>query len=196
MTLLFKIKSLFKRDKAIYNVYHPDLKAKVEPAFRSNGIQYYRYLKDVDMFWGRYMFMNTFLYEQNLRITLPMLEKYLDSIEKTLNGNTKGVIELGKVFQIIGQIKSRCALAFETETTYRLASVLYFDDTEDLWKYDKAYNDKKIAAWREAKMVDFFYQKPMTEFLNLSDSSPADLVIFMERQKEILESLTIGTSEP
>lgn len=195
MTPLFKIKRLFKRRQDIKNVYHRDLEGKVEPAFRANGKQYYRFVKDVEMYWGRYMFLQTFLYEQNLRMDLKMLGAYMDKLIKVLNG-TKGVIELGKAFQIIGQIQSRCELAFETETTYRLASVLYFDDTEDLWTYDKPYNDKKIISWKEARTVDFFYQQPMTEFLNLSNSLPADLQTFMERQKEILEGLTSGTLKP
>jgi hypothetical protein len=190
MTLLFRIKRLFKRDPEIKNIYHKDLEGKIEPAFKANGKQYYRFIKEVEMFWGRYMFMQTFLHEQTLRLESKMLEKYMDSLEKILNGNNKGVIELGKAFQIIGQIKSRCVLAFEVDTTYRLASVIYFDDTEDLWLYDKKYNDSKIATWKEARTVDFFYHQPMKEFLNLSDSLPADLVTYMEQQKEILGGLT------
>jgi hypothetical protein len=195
MTLLFKIKRFFKRNKDIKNVYHPDLDGKIEPAFRANGKQYYRFVKEVEMYWGRYMFLNTYLYEQNLRITPDMLGTYMDKLVKVLNGS-KGVIELGKAFQIISQIQSRCELAFEVDTTYRLASVLYFDDTEDLWLYDKKYNDGKIAAWKEARLVDFFYLKPMTEFLNLNSFSQADLKIYMEQQKEILEGLTYGTQKP
>jgi len=173
MTLLFKIKRFFKKDKEIRNVYHPEMQGKVEPAFKSGGKQYYRFVKEVEMFWGRYMFMQTFLYEQNLRMDNGMLKKYMEALSKHLNGD-KGKIDLGKAFQIITQILSRCELAFEIDTTYRLASVLYFDDTEELWLYDKKYNDQKIKAWKEDRMVDFFYQMPMTEFLNLSDSSPAN----------------------
>lgn len=192
MTLLFKIKRLFKRDKEVRNVYHPDLDGKIEPAFKSKGVQYYRFKKEVEMFWGRYMFLQTFLYEQNLRMDNSMLKKYMESLSKHLNGD-KGKIDLGKAFQIITQILSRCEMAFEIDTTYRLASVLYFDDKEEVWLYDKKYNDQKITAWKEDRMVDFFYQMPMTEFLNLSDSSPAALVTFMEQQKEILGALTSET---
>jgi len=139
--------------------------------------------------------MQTFHKEQNLRITLELLGKYLSNLKKVLNGS-KGVIELGLAFQIISQIESRTALAFETDTTYRLASLIYFDDTEDLYTYDKAYNDeKKIPAWKEARSVDFFYTRPMTELLGLSDSLPADLLTFMDQQKMILEALNSGMPE-
>jgi len=192
---IFRLKRLFKRDNEVMNIYHKELDGKTEPAFKADGVQYYRFVKDIEMYWGRYMFMQTFLYEQNLRMTVELLEKYMDKMEKALNP-VKGVIELGKVYQVIGQIKSRCALGFEVETTYRLASILYFDDTEDLHTYDKPYNDKKIESWRGAKMVDFFYHKPMTEFLNLSHLLPADLQTFMEQQKGILEDLIYETPAP
>lgn len=194
MTLLNKVKKYFKQDKTKTNIYHPEFDGKIDKAFIANGKQYYCFNKDLNMPWGRYMFQQTFLYEQNLRLEVSLLDKYMENLTKVLNGN-KGVIELGKAFQIIGQIQSRCKLAFEVDTTYRLASAIYFDDSEDLYTYDKHYNDTKIAAWKEAKMVDFFYMMPMKEFLNLSDSSPADLVTFMERQKEILEGLTLEMYE-
>lgn len=184
-----------KKNPELKNVTHPDFIDKVEKAvkpdgelFKVDGVQYYRFLKELNMPWGRYMYQQTFLYEQNLRLECSLLKKYMESLTKILNGN-KGVIELGKAFQIIGQIQSRCELAFEVDTTYRLASVIYFDETEDLYTYDKAHNDAKIAAWKEAKTVDFFYMMPMKEFLNLSDSLPQDLVTFMDQQKKILEGL-------
>ncbi len=186
---------LFKKKPIVTNIHHPDFEGKIEEAFRANGKQYYRFNKELNMPWGRYMYLQTFLYEQNLRIEASMLKKYMENLTKILNGN-KGVIELGKAFQIIGQILSRCELAFEVDTTYRLASVIYFDENENLYEYDKEYNDtNKIAAWKEAKTVDFFYIQPMKEFLNLSDSLPQDLVTFMEQQKRILEGLILETPE-
>ena len=195
MTLLTRLKTWFKRDQHRHNIYHPDFQDSIEAAFVVNGVQYYRFSRETSIPWGRYMFMQTFHKEQNLRITLELLGKYLSNLKKVLNGS-KGVIELGLAFQIISQIESRTALAFETDTTYRLASLIYFDDTEDLYTYDKAYNDeKKIPAWKEARSVDFFYTRPMTELLGLSDSLPADLLTFMDQQKMILEALNSGMPE-
>lgn len=201
MTLLNKIKKFIKRDKDVTNLYHPNFEGQIEKATKSDGehlkvkgINYYRFGKETSIPWGRYMYMQTFLHEQNLRLDVSILKKYMENLTKVLNGN-KGVIELGKAFQIVSQVQSRCELAFEVETTYRLASILYFDDTEDLYTYDKVYNDRKIASWKEAKTVDFFYMMPMSGFLNLSDSSPADLLTFMDQQKEIIEGLTLEMQE-
>lgn len=184
----------FKKKTNITNIHHPDFEGKIEPAFRANGKQYYRFDKELNMPWGRYMYLQTFLYEQNLRMENSILKKYMQNLTKILNGNKNREIELDKAFHIIGQILSRCELAFEIDTTYRLASAIYFDENENLYEYDKEYNDKhKIAAWKEAKTVDFFYILPMKEFLNLSDSLPQDLVTFMDTQKKILEGLILET---
>lgn len=200
--MLTKLKAHFKRDKDKTNLYHPNFYEFIEKAenderglnLKVNGVQYYRFKKEISMPWGRYMYLQTFLSEAALRMSTDLLKKYMENLTKILNGN-KGVIELGKAFQIIGQIQSRCELAFETETTYRLASVLYFDDTEDLYSYDKAYNDLKIQSWKEAKTLDFFYMMPMTVYLNLSDLSPQDLQTFIERSGEILKGLIPETPE-
>lgn len=190
-----KIKNFFNKKPKINTVHSEDFADKVEKAFVIGGIQYYRFVQETNMPWGRYMYLQTFLYEQNLRIDVVSLKEYMSRLIKVLNG-TKGTIELYKAFQIIGQISSRCELAFEVDTTYRLAAVIYFDETEDLYGYNKPHNDKKIAAWKEAKATDFFYTMPMKEFLGLSDSSPQDLLTFMETQKEILDDLTSETPEP
>jgi hypothetical protein len=213
MSIINKIKAYFltawrrlsgkKIGDEFYNVYHPDFAANVEKAtdekgkpFIVNGKQYYRFVKETNMKWGRYMYLQTFLHEQGLRLDTELLGGYMNLMEKALNGSINKGIELGQCFKIIGQIRSRLELAFEAETTYRLASVIYFDDTEDLYGYDKSYNDKKIAAWKEAKCVDFFYTRPMSELLGLSDLSPQDLVTYMEDQKRLLDDLTIETPAP
>jgi hypothetical protein len=190
MILLSRIKKYFKRDQNKTNLYHPDFEDQTEMAFEAGGKQYYRFGKETSMRWGRYMYLQTFLHEQSLRLDLPLLKRYMENIIKALTPGKSGIVEIHKVYQIVSQVQSRCELAFEVETTYRLASILYFDDTEDLYSYDKAYNDKKISSWKEARTVDFFYTLPMTEFLNLNDLSPADLLTFMDRQREILEVLT------
>lgn len=186
-----------------HNVYHPEFSENVEKAtddkgkpFIVNGKQYYRFAKDSNQKWGRYMYLQTFLHEQTLRMDTELLTGYMDLMEKALNGTLKKGIDLGVAFKIIGQIRSRLELAFENETTYRLASIIYFDDTEDLYGYDLAYNDKKIAAWKEAKCVDFFYTRPMSELLGLSDLSPQDLVTYMEDQKRLLKDQTLEMQEP
>jgi hypothetical protein len=180
-----------------HNVYHPEFADKVEPAFEANGKQYFRFIRETSIPWSRYMVLQTFLHEQSLRIDMELLQGYINMMKKALNPSAKtGVVDMSTVHKIIGQIGSRCELAFETETTYRLASVMYFDDQEDLYSYDKGHNEKKIQSWKEAGTVDFFYTRPMSELLGLSDLTHQDLRTYMAQSQEILRYLTIETPEP
>lgn len=178
------------------NIYHPDFYDLVEPAFKVNGKQYYRFVRDTSIPWGRYMYLQTFLYEQSLRMDLDTLNGYIQRMKLAINGSVQKGIDLITVIKTLTQMESRVELAFEVDTTYRLASVMYFDDQEDLYTYDKPHNDKKIQTWKEAKVVDFFYTRPMSELLNLTGSSPEDLVKFIEGQTALLKDLTTETAEP
>jgi len=188
-----------KVDTLLTNLYHPDFIDKTEIAakedgtvLRVNGVTYHRFVKETSMPWGRYMYQQTFLKSAELRLDMPTLKEYMVRLRKA-STIQKGVINLEEIYKIINNIESRCELAFEVETTYKLASVLYFDDTEDLYSYDIKHNEAKIAAWKEARTTDFFYMMPMNEFLNLSGSSPQDLLTFMETQSVILKELSLDT---
>jgi hypothetical protein len=186
-----------------HNLYHPDFEGQIEPAtledgtpFIVKGVKYYRFISDATHIpWGRYMIIQTYLHEQGLRIDRELLKGYCMNLRAALSGK-KGNMDLNTVYKIASQLESRCDLAFEEDTTYRLASVIYFDDQEDLYGYDKKHNDAKIAAWKEAKCLDFFYAKPMSELLGLNGLSRQDLQNYIENSRAILQDLTIETPEP
>lgn len=193
-----KPKQNVEKESALHNVHHPDFIGLTEPAFKVGDVQYYRFAKDTAMPWGRYMFMQTFLYEQDLRMDSELLNGYCEMMKKAINGDGKpGQINLVKLVNCVTNIQARVNLGFEVDTTYRLASCIYFDDTEDLYTYDKGYNDTvKLPAWKEARSVDFFYTRPMSELLGLNGMSPADLQTFIQRQTELLKDLVLDeTSE-
>jgi hypothetical protein len=198
-----KVKEIFSRfrnktlngtekESSLHNIHHPDFIGLVEPAFKVGNKQYYRFGKETSIPWGRYMYLQTFLYEQNLRLDAELLQGYCGLMKKAIGGNLKTGIDLTQVYRVINNIESRLELAFEVDTTYRLASCVYFDESEDLYSYNKGYNDSvKIPSWKEARTVDFFYTRPMNELLGLNDSSPADLQTFIQKQTELLKDLAI-----
>jgi hypothetical protein len=181
-----------EKKSPLHNVHHPDFVGLVEPAFKVGEKQYYRFGKETSMPWGRYMFVQTFLHEQSLMIDTELLNGYCQIMKKAISGTLKSGIDLTKIFQVITNIEARMNLDWEPGTTYRLASCIYFDDTEDLYGYDKKYNDEiKIPSWKEARCVDFFYTRPMSELLNLNDLSPDDLRTFIQNREELIKDLTV-----
>lgn len=191
MKLINWFKSLFKKKPKDppYNIHHPDLAGKYELAFECKGVKYYRAIKDYILPVGRYKWIDATLNEVDIRMTLPVLKGFIEELKKSLNV-TNGQIRLDKAFQTIYSMETRCNLAFEPETVKRLASVVYFDETEDLRDYDQEYGQKKIAIWEKAGTYDFFLTKPIGELLNLSNISEESLKTYIQKAGEILKDLT------
>lgn len=186
-----------KRSVKTFNIYHEEFADKVEPAtdkdgkqLEVGGIKYYRFKQDTSMPYSRYKMLTMFIKMVDLRMTPQVLSGFIDKIENNISGE-KGQINLTKVWEALMAMKARLALTFETETVYNYASVVYFDDTENLYEYDKKINDAKIVRWREANTIDFFYMRPMSELLGLSSISKQDL----ENYINIIEEITNPTSE-
>jgi hypothetical protein len=174
-----------KSDK-VHNMYHPDYVGKTEFAFEANGIKYYNFKKDTDMRYGRYVVMQTFLQEYYLRIDLATLKGDIQKLKNWLNPPAKeGRIELGKSLELLSIMEQRSNIAFEPDTVYRLSSSLYFDDQEVLTDYDRAHNEKKIAAWKEAKTTDFFFNKLFQDVTGLMVTSRDALISYLEKAPEL-----------
>lgn len=186
-----------KRNSKTFNIYHEDFSDKVEPAIDNegkqlevDGIKYYRFKNESHMPYGRYKMLTMFIKQVDLRMTPQVLGGFIDKIEKNISGE-KGAVNLTKCFEALMAMKARLALTFEIETVYSYASVVYFDDTENLYDYDKKTNDAKIARWREANTTDFFYMRPMSELFGLKNISKQDLEAYIK----IISEVTSQTSE-
>lgn len=183
-----------KKDYKAYNIHHPEFSGMIEVAFTTKGRTFYRFKDDMRMPFSRYQVMQTFFVGYELRMDYNLFKAFLEEIEKDLNG-TRGNVNIGRAMITIEKMKARAELAFDPEQAYNIASVVYFDDTEDLFKYDAEHNKKKIQSWKEAKMIDFFYTKPLSELLNLSSFSKTDLQNYLEEVGQLLEDLTLDTQQ-
>ena len=182
----------FKRSSGAYNLHHPNFAAMVEKAFVSKGVQYYRFKEDTKMPYSRYQVLQSFLLGYELRMDHALFKAFLEEIEKNLNG-TRGQIDLSKTFVTIEKMKARASLAFDPQQAYNIASVIYFEEGEDLYKYDGTLNAAKIKRWTGACLIDFFYMRPMSELLGLSNFSQPDLTSYMKEAAELLNDLTCDT---
>jgi hypothetical protein len=183
-----------------FNIHHPDLADKIEFAFECgptlNKRKFYRMKADVNetndfrLPTGRYKWIDAFLAEVNLRMTVNTLLAYMTEMEKNLDG-TKGQINLGKAFQIIYAIRTRANLGFDPQLVKTLASIVYFDENEDLSDYDKDYCDKKIKYWERYDCYDFFLTRPIAELCNLNRSSETHLKTYIQTATQIIKDLTL-----
>jgi hypothetical protein len=171
-----------KPSDKVYNIYHPELSDKIEASvnqetgkpFIVNGVQYYNFKRDTEVRTGRYMILTNFLQEVNYRMDLERLKMYIKRIRSELD-NSRGQINVGNAVVFLDQMMNLTTQAFEAETIYRLASAIYFDDTEDLRTWDKEHNEKKISGWKEDGTLDFFFSRPFKELIDLRSTSETDI---------------------
>jgi hypothetical protein len=189
-----KFLNLF-RSNPPYNVDHPDIAHKIEVAFASGGATYYRFKQDYDMPVGRYKYVQQTIYEVDMRMTLEMLKGYIEKLKSEVGGK-KGKVDLIEATKTLIKMESHANLAFNVDTVERLASVVYFDDTEILTTYDKKKGEEKISRWRLYECMDFFIQRPIVELLRLKNSSMQDLEAYVKWQKDVFSDLTSDTSAP
>jgi hypothetical protein len=179
-----------------FNINHPDIAHKVEEAFKSGGKQYYRFTEEHQMPTGRYKWVLNYLREVDLRMDIETFKGYLKDLKSALNPGEKQVIDLEKAWKTILNMESRANLAFEVEGVRRLASVIFFDESEDLSGYDLKYNKIKVKSWENNNTLDFFLTMPICELLGTKNISIESLEEFIQNSTEIIRDLNYGQQNP
>lgn len=178
-----------------YTMNHPDLDGKTEFAFDSGLKRFYRFKEDIRMPTGRYKYVYKRFLEHELRMNREILEKYLDQIEKIINGGDKGKqISITEIVKIIFNMRTWLKLPFEPGAVKRLAAVVYFTEDEDLSTFVESEGDAKISWWEANGTHDFFSIAPVSELFNLSGISRESLQEYLNEAQAIVKELTLGQS--
>lgn len=179
----------------VYNIRHQDYAPLIEKAFKSGSVQYYKFIDDKMLPAGRYKYVYAALKEADLRLTRETLLEFVQIIKTELNGGPKRTtINVEMIWRAVLNLESRLALGFEPASIKRLASVLYFDETEDLTTYSKMHGMKKVELWEKNNTLDFFLTKPIVELFGLKDISVTYLEESIQVSSEISRDLTDALS--
>lgn len=157
----------------------------IEPAFISNGVQYYR-LKDYFNTFSLRGLMALQVYEEfNMRMTKDVLMEYINNVEKILSNPKQ--INIGEIAMMTSRLKERVTFVIPTaDIIYKFASVAYFDKNESPYSYDPEYNAEKIKKWKEAAdITDFFIVQQLSDFLPFPKLSEEDFNLCSKVMEEI-----------
>ncbi len=171
-------------------------KYRIEYAFTCGGTKYYRFSDITNLPYERGLMALHVYNEVDMRCSRQFLLRYADTIDKLLREQK---IDIFKINQLNEILKQRLTLTTDTDLLYKLASVCFFDKTENPAVYEPDYAEKKIAKWRKDKGVrDFFMQKPLLELMPFLQSVDTDLDTYSamcdELNKIHLECLRIVSS--
>lgn len=161
-------------------------KYRIEYAFTSGGTKYYRFADIANLPYERGLSALCVYDEITMRCSRTFLLTYADAVEKLL---TSKRIDIYKIKTLNDTLKQRLSMITDVDLLYKLASVVFFDETENPQVYEPAYAEKKIAKWRKDKGVaDFFSQTPLLELMPFLRNVGVDLDIYTPVNEQLNEA--------
>jgi hypothetical protein len=159
----------------------------IEYAFTVGGIDYYQHTDEMNMPYRRALKALTFYKELDMKCDRLYLESHIKAMETLFAGKKIGFEEMAKMKRLNDQLRERVQWVLVDDHVYKVASVRFFDRTENPNDYDYKYNDKKIAHWKEHEPAkDFFLREPILRLVPFLRSAPIDL----ESYSTVVEELT------
>jgi hypothetical protein len=152
---------------------------EMEVVFQSGGVAYYRFSNEQRIPAFRAMAARDVFQELEFKTSREMATAYIDAAVEQLNAG-----ELAKAGALLTMFRERMDYITNIDLLYKLASVLYLDNSENPEDYDAVYNYEKIQRWKREKDVEaFFLQTPIIEYLPFSDLQQIGLKRFTELQR-------------
>lgn len=180
MSVFQKLKSKIT-GKASFQVIRPE--HKTVPAFISGGVQYFEFDDPFNAPCLRALTALDFYEEFRQRVSLEYLDTHTAAVDAILSDPKK--INIGDLARINRNLKERMKI-FNFELAYKLASVVYFDETENPYVYDFKYGQQKIEKWKKDKSIDdFFLQQPLQKLILALQSFEGSLQTFSQTEEKV-----------
>jgi len=159
-------------------------------AFNVGGKDFYNFTDSFNIPCERALDAIDIYEEMSMRCTRDFLVAHVKAVKNILTSNKIDIFEIHK---LVTQLEERLELIVYPKLIKKLASVYYFDESENPYKYDAKYAEVKIKLWDEEKLEDFFLLQPIQKLIPSYDISGIDLetysMITEQMDKLHLESL-------
>lgn len=141
-----------------------DNKYKIIEAFQLSGTTYYMFDQTNEVPTGRMLAALAIYNEMEMKVDKEYLELHTRAMEKLLSDPKK--INVMYIAQLNMNLKERLELMPLPDFVYKLASVIFFDETESPYSYSFDYNKKKIEEWKKTDgTLDFFLSRLSNELI-------------------------------
>jgi hypothetical protein len=164
---------------------------RVVYAFTSAGKDFYKFDDSMNIPCGRSFKALSYYEELNMRCTREYLQGVMTAsnniykeIEQILQSREVNIIT---IFNKIQELKNftkhtleRLDYITDYEALLKLASVVYFDSSENPYDYDFKYGNEKIRLWKTEKPADFFLSQPIRSLMPQINLSAEDLDTYLK----------------
>ena len=133
-------------------------------AFQLGGTTYYMFDQTAEVPTGRMLAALAVYAEMDMKVDKEYLELHTRAMDKLLSDPKK--INVMYIAQLNLNLKERLELMPLPDFVYKLASVIFFDETESPYSYSFDYNKKKIEQWKKSgDTLDFFLSRLSSELI-------------------------------
>lgn len=174
--MLTFLSNIFKKEPKFLS----ESKFRIVPAFELDGVIYYEFEDVFNTPCTRALNAIKYYEEMRMKCTLDYLQAWTEAQANMIreakehmmvpNGkrlNLTGAYDkLNQLEQFNHRLKERLALAIDTDLVYKLASVVYFDGSENPAMYEMKYGLEKIEKWKKHEDVaSFFLRQPIQKLV-------------------------------
>lgn len=151
-----------KKDKK--PVFHMQTDFVVEHVFDYAGESYFRVQDPLKMPAGRAFATKRYFDQLKSSCSYEYLLAFHHAM-KNVTSNPK-TIDVTKIYELNKHLGERLEFLYTDDDLLRFASVVYFTNQETPHRYDQAYNNEKIAKWRESgDLLTFFLSEPIVTLI-------------------------------
>lgn len=191
-TWFSRVRAMFKHKLKPYLV---DNKYKVIPAFELGNVTYWTWQDSKECPTGRFFAAMGIYTEMEMNCNKDYLTSHTKAMDKVLSNPKK--IDMQIIMQLNVNMKERLELMPFEDYIYKLASVIFFDETESPYSYDWEYNKQKIEKWKAAGgTLAFFSKTPLADAvpsLNMPDKDMQTYSMATRMVKETHQALLTST---
>jgi hypothetical protein len=152
--------------------------ASIQFAFKSGNRNFFCWNQDIMVAWERMEAAKSIYRELEYHINPGVLSLHFETVETLLkNPKVKNEDKLFKIAEINSRMKELQGLSIDIDTQIRLATVKFFDEYEDPFKFDYKYNVEKVKFWASNNDVaTFFLNLPQNQYLTSSTELQENLM--------------------
>lgn len=159
----------------------PGIDYQVKYAFTVGGIDYYEMDDLMNQPCERAVTCLTFYSEFNQRVDRDYLIKFIEAMKKSLEMVPGQPVKIPDAVNLLRNLEDRLEFIIDTDLAYKLASVVFFDKSENPAVYDFKYNQKKIEFWKkEATAKQFFFMLPLQRLIPFLKNYEENLDTYMK----------------
>jgi hypothetical protein len=144
-----------------FTKWHLKPNHEVKLAFVHKGVEYYCMTSGVDTYAQRYFAALDIFEAMGYKVDAQFMDTFQDLLDDCLN---KGL--LSEASRLNGKLRERRKQLLNEELILSLASIWFFDKSENVYTYNHHYAAEKINRWRgDGELMQNFYETPLAEYM-------------------------------